>query len=707
VDGFGLMPDFFTQSDSAGNFDFNLPGRFMVALVASDATGERMGFLTNYFDTRNRQRLVLRKSRAIPVTVVDGKDWPVAGAKVFAGFFYTTNRIGPRQLLEKSTGADGKVVLRVPSDFPLDEVLCLKPGTGFDYVNYDRPEVQRAHGNRPGRPKNLNERASDDDRPIRFVLGGVHKFRVHLVDQRRRPLSGVRVVALVLERPNRGGRAGFLIAVPEFGVVSDQAGIAEFRAIPAEATWLSLQSMTSGYSGGVSANLDPGDPQTDLTLVVARLPVLRVQVSWPDGRPALGARIDGTTRYYPANRRGRSLSSGIARSYDAAGEIAAASFSNDAYCVVSARSKGFVSTTETRVARIDEPMRPVHLVLQPAVHVHGRLTWGKDHQPDANDAVTLVERDDHYAKLPEEERLPRTLPRAELAHVAIDIPHHATTDAQGRFDFEVAPGRYVIGAGAIYPMSQGVDKSKDVALLFDEATREFEITDQKQIEVNLEREDLSTASSGEAAGPRGLDRIRVQVTYPDGRPAGDARTHFVLCPVAGARQTTANGFGGSGGSHIAISGDAYCVVSATSDAFASAVVARIARKGHPVEPVHLILKPAARVHGKLTEGKTRRPLAHEGFVVIQRDEDNYSKLPAGERLPQFRRITANIPIRRGTDDEGRYEFSAAPGRYVLVPELLRPGSGTNPEDLKTLVDHGAKEFQVKDEKDIELNVHRE
>ena len=121
---------------------------------------------------------------------------------------------------------------------------------------------------------------------------------------------------------------------------------------------------------------------------------------------------------------------------------------SDAYCIVSARSKGFVSTTQARVARMDEPMRPVHLVLQPAVHVHGRLTWGKDHQPDANDAVTLVERDeDRYSKLPEEERLPRTLPLAELAHVAIDIPHNATTDAQGRFDFEVAPGRYVIGAG--------------------------------------------------------------------------------------------------------------------------------------------------------------------------------------------------------------------------------------------------------------------
>ena len=126
-----------------------------------------------------------------------------------------------------------------------------------------------------------------------------------------------------------------------------------------------------------------------------------------------------------------------------------------------------------------------------------------------------------------------------------------------------------------------------------------------------------------------------------------------------------------------------------------------------MDPVHLILQPAARVHGRLIIGKRRLPIARQRFYMIQRDEDSYAKLPADERLPQFDRITANIPILRGTDADGRYEFSAAPGRYVLVPELFRLGSGTNPEDLKALIAHGAKEFQVKDEKDIEFNAHQE
>ena len=484
VEGFGHMPDFFTQSDAAGNFTFELPGRFSVVLFASDATGERMGYLWG------RGRLVLQKSRAIPATVIDGKGRPVAGAKIFAGFYLFVWRLAPRAMLERSTGADGKALLRLPRDMPLEHVYALKPGTGFDYVNYYYREGPKADPAVPKMPRKPDERAQDDDRPIQFVLGGVHKLRLHLVDQRRRPVPGVRVAVMHLERPNRGGSAG-IPPMQEFRAVSDPVGIAEFQVIPAEATGrLGLQSATLGYVVRDRPTLNPGDRESDLTLVVQRLPVLRVKVTWPDGRPALGTQIHATSRDYSAHR-GRPLPwarpgtlRNVDRSYDAAEEIDFTSFTNDAYCVVSARSKGFVSTTEARVARIDEPMRPVHLVLQPAVHVHGRLTWGKDHQPDANDAVTLVERDDHYAKLPEEERLPRTLPLAELAHVAIDIPHHATTDAQGRFDFEVPPGQYVIAAGDIRSREE-LEKAKDDTRLLPDGLHEMEIKDQKEVEIDL------------------------------------------------------------------------------------------------------------------------------------------------------------------------------------------------------------------------------
>ena len=145
-----------------------------------------------------------------------------------------------------------------------------------------------------------------------------------------------------------------------------------------------------------------------------------------------------------------------------------------------------------RVARMGEPLRPVHLVLQPAAHVHGTLTVGKDRRPAVNESVALIERDDgNYTKLPEDERLPRTLPLAALTDVAMEIPFHATTDAQGRFEFDAAPGRYVIGAGWVY-LNELV-KAKNLKDLFADGATDFEIKDQKDIEINLHREQPSPA----------------------------------------------------------------------------------------------------------------------------------------------------------------------------------------------------------------------
>ncbi len=712
VEGLGHTPDFLTQSDAAGKFRFNLPERYAVSLVASDASGERMGFV-GFYDLSDRRgrplQLVMRKSRVIAVTVVDGKAQPVAGARVLAAFYLASPHLAPRQLIEQPTDPRGKALLRIPSDMPLTYVFAVKAGAGFDYVLYQRRPVGR-FANRGRRLKAIDphQRPPEDNQPIDFVLSGTHKVRIHLVDGRRRPLPGVRLQTLILERPNKGGPA-VLYGAPGLDVLSDQAGIAEFEAIPADATMpVTLITPTMGYNLYAPVTFNAADPVTDLTVVARPLPVLRVQVSWPDGRPATGARLDYTWRTYFARSIGRL--NGSERLYDGANPMDVVSFTSDAYCVVAATSDGFTSTTEARVARMDEPMRPVHLVLRPAVHVHGTLTWGKEHHPDTFDAVTLIERDvDQYSKLPDEERLPRTHPLADLAHVAIDLPRHATTDEQGRFDFEVPPGRYLIGAGTVY-LNDESEKAQDIADLFDETPREFEIKDQKEIEINFEREDLSSPQSGATVRPRGLDRIRLQVTYADGRPAPEARTQFTLCPLAGHGTTIGNSIVGR--SHIPIFRDAYCVVSATSDGFASAIASRVARKGQPVEPVHLILKPAARVHGRITVGTDRLPASNVRFLVIQRGEEHDSKPPAIERPPEGRAnpkspTSVDISISHATNRRGRFEFYAAPGRYVLVPDKLTAGRGNDLPDLQTLIKNGAKEFEVKDEKDIEINVRLE
>ena len=702
VEGLGRSPDFTALSDAVGNFTLNLPHKYTVSLVASDAAGEHMGFLP--FSLLNQEwgqpvRLVLHKARAITVTVVDGKGRPIAGAKVSADFYnLLLPRLAPPTIIQRVTDAEGKALLHLPNDMPLACVFAVQAGAGFDYVIY-RPEYTRSIRNRQPKRIDPDQRAPDNSRPIKFVLSGVHKMRVHLVDDRRRALPGVRVHMQVLHRPNRGGQV-VLFGIQEFEVASDQAGIAEFEAIPAEATSpLAFHTLTTGYFLYEQATFNPADPVTDVTAVATQLPVLRVQVTYPDGRPALGAEVHYTWRTYGPRRTARFQIGELL--YDSAGEMDVADFRGDSYCVVSARSGGFASALAAHVARMGEPLRPVHLVLQPVAHVHGTLTWGKDHRPDANEPVTLIERDDgNYSKLPEGERLPRTLPLADLAHVAIDVPVHATTDAEGRFEFEVPPGRYVIGPGAVY-LNDEFAKAKDVKDLFDEATSEFEIKDQNQIEINLHREEPSSAESRAGARSRGPHRIRLQVTYPDGRPAPEAITQYAIRRDRDGRLTI--GTSRAGRSHIPLNEDAYCVVSATSGRFASALVARVNLMSKAVRPVHLVLNPAARVHGRLTVGKAHRPAANARFIVIQQDEEIYASLPEGERLSHLRQPAVDIPVFQTTDAKGQFEFYAATGRYVLVPESVPIDSAANPVEVKKLIQGGAREFQIKDQKDLEIN----
>jgi hypothetical protein len=642
VEGLGRTPDFLTESDAAGKFAFNLPARYSVSLVASDATGERMGFLT-FYAVRDRRggplRLALRKSRAIPVTVVDGEGQPVVGARVHANFYVFGPRLAPRQLIEQATDARGKALLRVPSDMPLASVFAVKAGAGFDYVIYRAPVARGTTRLRAPPSITPHQRAPDDSQPINLELSGVHQVRVHLVDGRRRPLPGFHVQTVAIERPHRGG-AVLLYGVPEFDATSDPAGLAEFQAIPVDAlTPIRLSTPTMGQSLYAQLTFNPADPVTEFTVVARQLPVLRAQVTGPDGRPAIGARIHYSCRTYFASRIGRLRTSAV--TYDAAGEVDVQSFTSDSYCVVTATSDGFASAMEARVARMEEPIRPVHLVLKPAVHVRGRLTWGKEHRPDENDAVTLVERDDDlYAKLPEEERLPRTHPLADVAHVAIDIPLRETTDYQARFDFEVPPGRYVIGPGAVY-LSAESEKTTDVADLFDEPTRQFEIKDQKEVEINLEREDPSAAVSREKARPHALDRIRLLVTYLNGRPAPEATTHYAA-RIDRHPENVIVGTSREARTSISFRRDGTYAISATSDGSASAIVNRVAHMGQLVEPVHLILKPAARVHGRISVGKNRQPATNLRFLLVQRNEDHDPKLSTSERAPQDR-ATQNSP----------------------------------------------------------------
>jgi hypothetical protein len=481
-----LNVDLATVTDAAGHFTLDVPTwQSLVILWAKDEAGHRIGSL-NYVPgkTRPAARIVLHIGRSIPVSVVDGKGQPVSGVKVGVSFAARNGAIfygGTRQkFVQERTDAQGQTVLRLPPDVSLEFVWAAKAGAGFDYVLYRIPVVQtRAKQQRPLDPA---IRAPEDSRPIKFVLGGVHKLRLHVVNERRRPLPGLRIHASFLKRPNRGGGAR-VSGIDELQTTADSTGTAEFDAIPIEAiSDVYFYSGSVGYYIRDSANLTSAETLTELTIVATELPVLRVRVTYADGRPAQGSSVHFYGRQYGRNP----FSFSGEGQYHSAGEWHWV-YQGDSYSVVTATHEGFASKMEARVARMGEPVRPVHLVLKPATRVHGTLTVGKDRRPAANEPVTLIQRDqDNYGKLPENERLPRTVPLADLAHMAMDIPLYATTDEQGHFEFDAAPGPYLLGAG--YAYLNEFSKTKNVNDLFPDGAHEFEIKDEKEIVIDLHRE---------------------------------------------------------------------------------------------------------------------------------------------------------------------------------------------------------------------------
>jgi hypothetical protein len=66
-----------------------------------------------------------------------------------------------------------------------------------------------------------------------------------------------------------------------------------------------------------------------------------------------------------------------------------------------------------------------------------------------------------------------------------------------------------------------------------------------------------------------------------------------------------------------------------------------------------------------------------------------------------------ISVYTTTDAQGVCEFDAAPGRYVIGAGRVYFNEIAKAKDVKGLFPDGPREFEIKAQKDIEINLHRE
>jgi len=101
----------------------------------------------------------------------------------------------------------------------------------------------------------------------------------------------------------------------------------------------------------------------------------------------------------------------------------------------------------------------------------------------------------------------------------------------------------------------------------------------------------------------------------------------------------------------------------------------VVQRGTPIRTLKFTLQSAARVHGRVVEGKDRKPVANQRLSLQQNGRDLGSlqgvKLPNPDDLGFY--VAPSLSLAVATDREGRYEFHVGPGQYTLTgPSQVTP-----------------------------------
>ncbi len=205
--------------------------------------------------------------------------------------------------------------------------------------------------------------------------------------------------------------------------------------------------------------------------------------------------------------------------------------------------------------------------------------------------------------------------------------------------------------------------------------------------------DCAIAFAGEAS------LVHVTVTYPDGRPAANTRVTFTIRSPNGRVSSPWAICQADGTCARKAEVGSQCLVTADGAGWASGVASHVVTADGIEGRIHLTLHEAARVHGTITVGKDRRPMADAYVVLFQKDEDHDSKLPPDQRSgsKRARGVTLDFARYGRADRQGHFEFFVGPGHYTLIG-----GSAPSFSGLERLT-----EFDVKDAKDLEINLHQD
>ena len=409
-------------TDSAGQFDFAIRSPLLsyTFLQAGTPDHTRQGIYqydSSLMETETKQpvRIVLKPSREVVVRVTDPAKNPVAGAAVEVVASYRSIAMG-------TANEQGTASLRIPADSPVQWIMALKSGRGFDYLEHGKSQ-QGAPG------KDLPGTAT-------LVLDGARTARIQAVDSAGKPLVGIGFAPWYFQKPGKRGHAniggGEIVRVD-----TDERGIATFDWLPATTSPVTFFPRTEGYHAPIRTTLEKTATETTLTARLLRDETIRGRVVGSDGKPAAGILVlaqgcgSGDDN---GNGRGRTAADG---SYEMTVE------SNQSYIVTVSDDDWAAPSHIGVIVREGRPVAGLDFRLAPGTLIHGALTIGPDRRPAGGRDILLVQSGGS---------LPKELQGKGGFYHEVRMGRYAKTDASGRYQFRVGPGSYTVEvSGHILP----------------------------------------------------------------------------------------------------------------------------------------------------------------------------------------------------------------------------------------------------------------
>ncbi|MEW4526947.1 thioredoxin family protein [Maioricimonas sp. JC845] len=429
--------------------------------------------------------LKLQPARRIEIEVVDENGAPVSEAR--AGVICR-----PDPVVTGVTGEDGRWGIWLAAGQTVRSVYAFASGKGFDFRSYELTITQRQNPNAklPEQP----------DGPVRLTLDGADPVTVQVVDDKGVPLEGVGLYPWVLRRGTNLASINLSYVADEILQRTDSDGRTTFGWLP---KWnerpVTFWPQLEGYVHR-RGTYDPKPGTGELTIRLQRLVPMRGRVVFPNGEPAAGAIISVVGRGYHVDGFRQVTTTDAEGRY----EIAVAP---ELIYLVTARldKERLAAPPQTGFAiRPGEPVEGIDFTLQPATRIHGRVTFGDDHQPMEGQSIRLIQSG---ADLHNTRGLSLPNPEGSNLWVQPSQPFFTTTDADGFYEFLVGPGEYSLRGPVQVESGNGV--------------HEFEVTDEEELTFNFHtvRQEMGRLVGTVVTGdpPRPVPGVRIEGVYRNQR----------------------------------------------------------------------------------------------------------------------------------------------------------------------------------------------